>query len=230
MLLVVTPLAPDHRVSKETQRSIKRNDIPLSWVSFKSSGNCAANAMGGIEAFAKESGFVPPLFFLLDNNVICGRHMFDRMFETLSTTADHIGYCYCNFQFKGEINRKFDAVPFDAYKLLQSNYISSNSMIKTQALSNVGWLVTDDKYKRLLDWCLWLKFLTKGYMGVPCPKASFTDISHKDSVSSGDIDDYKIKHERVQKDFVEKIIAQARIEQAKIEKLAEMNTDVIKIM
>lgn len=226
MLLVVTPLGPNSEVSKQTKNSIKRNELPFTWVSFKSNNNCAANAQAGINAFFEENKYIPPYFLLLDDSVICGRHMLDRMTLTLQNSDKSIAYCYCNFEFKGHINKKFPAEPFNPSRLIRANYISSNSIIKTHKLQQVGWLVTDEKYERLLDWCTWLKFLYHGFGGIPCKEASFVDISKEKSVSSRDISDYQSKYNAIVKDFVYPIVKRSR-EQA--EKLVKQE-DIIKVV
>jgi hypothetical protein len=225
-ILIVTPLGPESVISKETKNSIKRNDIPFLWVSYKSDNNCAANAQLGINRFYEENKFLPPYFFLLDDGVICGRHMFDRMVEKIQRSDKNIAYCYCNFEFKGYINKKFPADPFDPNRLIRSNYISSNSLIKTHKLEQIGWLVTDSRYERLLDWCTWLKFLLHGFGGIPCENASFVDISKEKSVSSREIDDYTKKYRLVVNDFVRPIIEKAREESEKLVK----QDDIIKVI
>lgn len=226
LLLVVTPLGPNNQISKETKRSIKRNEIPYTWVSYKSANNCATNAQLGINAFFAENKFLPPFFLLLDDSVICGRHMLDRMFKTLEKSGPGVAYCYCNFEFKGAINNKFPADDFDVNRLIRSNYISSNSMIKTRRLNDIGWLVTDEKYHRLLDWCLWLKFLQYGFIGIPCKEASFVDIAKESSVSVRSLEDYRIKYKNVIDDFVKPILRKSREE---AEKILTQN-DIIKLL
>jgi len=68
-------------------------------------------------------------------------------------------------------------------------------------------LVTDDKYKRLLDWCTWLKFLSHGYYGILCNDTSFVAISKESSVSSGSAEDYWKTHQLIHQDFVEPLVS-----------------------
>jgi hypothetical protein len=61
--------------------------------------------------------------------------------------------------------------------------------------------VTDDRGFRLLDWALWLKFLKRGYVGVPTTKTSFVAISSASSVSSRGHQDYNEKRKWVLENF-----------------------------
>lgn len=200
-ILIVTPLLPEHKISKVTKKTIKRNNVPLVWVSYSSKANTAKNAQLGFEAY-REKYSLPSYFLLLDNDIELGRHMLDRMVATIEKSPDHVAYCYCTFRFTGAVNKEFQAIPFDVNLLVQQNYISSNSLIKVGHLEFIGGLVTDQKYKRLLDWCTWLKFLQNGYGGIPCPQARFVAYASEDSISAGSDQEYTEKHQRVQEDFV----------------------------
>jgi hypothetical protein len=204
-VLVVTPLLPEHKISRETKQSIKRNTVKYFWVSAQSNQNIPTNLELGLEWAESENGprHKPKYYIMIDNDIILGRHMLDRLYEALEKSKDpNIGYAYASFEFKGAMNYKFPAVPFDPKRLMTANYISSNSMFKWNLWKDVG-LVKDDKYKRLLDWAFLLKCLKEGYTGLPVPKANFTAISFEDSVSAGSHQDYSIKSQRVIRDFVE---------------------------
>jgi hypothetical protein len=83
------------------------------------------------------------------------RNLLDEMYKLLSGTNDNIAYCYCQFSYilpNGKqilFNKNFNK-----NALLKQNYISSNSMIKLDKLDQVDGFVCDDRYIRLLDWCL----------------------------------------------------------------------------
>lgn len=204
-VLVVTPLLPDHKVSKITRKTIKRNNTPFSWVSYSGKNNIPTNTQKGINEYQKKWGAVK-YFLMIDRDIEAGRHLIDRMYETLEKSNDDIAYCYASFEFKGYVNASFPANDFNIRRLLEGNYISSNSMIKMSCLEEVGGLVTDEKYRRLLDWALWLKFLQHGYSGIPCTDASFIAHSDKEDVSAGTKEDYKLKWQRVRSDFAMPII------------------------
>lgn len=207
-VLVVTPLWPGHKITRETRTTIKRNDMPFTWISFTGYNNIAENVNFGIQEFKKTTKKFPPYILPLDRDIILGRSMIDRLVQTIEqddlpiTTA----YCYCSFEFKGHVNRKFEAEPWNLDKLVQANYISSNSLMKSDLLEFIGGHVTDDKYKRLLDWALWLKFARLGFMGVPCTTTSFVAVSTEKDISAGTEDDYRQKHIRVVKDFVQPLL------------------------
>jgi len=202
-LLVVTPLLPSHKISRDTKVTIKRNQLPFTWISVSDNQNIPTNVSNGLDWFRKEH-HKPKYILPLDNDVVLGRNMIDRMYNNIeSVKHGAIAYTYSNFKFQGSVNAEFPARPFDIKKIIEHNYISSNSMIKVTCLDRVGGFVMDDQYKRLLDWCLWLKFLYHGYVGLASPNASFVAISSSDSVSDGSDMDYNVKRNRVLKDFVE---------------------------
>lgn len=204
-ILVVTPLLPNHGISKLTLKTIKRNDVPIYWISSSGNNNIPTNSLNGIKWYKNKFGKLPPYYIMIDRDIEMGRHMLDRLYKKLSKKPDGIGYCYATFQFKGHINADFPANPFDINKLLKGNYISSNSLFKSSVIEQVG-LVTDDKYKRLLDYAFLLKCFKMGYVGVPEPNAWFIAHSTKDDISAGSQDDYRRKYLRVYDDFIEPII------------------------
>jgi hypothetical protein len=204
-ILVVTPLLPEHKVSKITKKTLKRNDIDYYWISSSGNNNIPTNALEGIKWYKNKFCRLPEYYMMVDNDIEAGRNLLDRLYNMLSKTTDNIGYCYASFEFKGHINVKFPAINFDANRLIQSNYISSNSLFKSEVIEKVG-LVTDDKYRRLLDWAFLIKCLGEGYIGINQPNASFVAYSDKKSVSSGSNDDYQVKYRRVFEDFIKPLI------------------------
>jgi len=197
-VVVITPLLPDDKISKETKKSIKRNNTEYSWITSIGNNNIPTNVELGLKWYLKRKN--PDYVLPLDNDIVLGRYMIDRLVQKIDEHKK--GYCFASFKFKGYMNVEFKNDEFDIGKLLQSNYISSNSLIHIDSLKRIGWFVKDDKYKRLLDWALWLKFLWYGYVGIPCPQANFTAISSEKDISSKGQEDYRIKSERVIQDFV----------------------------
>ena len=185
-LLVVTPLLSNslckHKISRETKVDLLRNDINFAWVSYESNDNTAKNFANGIKAYREK--YTPKYVMMVDRDIIPSRHMLDRIYEVLKKSSNEIAFCYCNFEFKGEINKKFYNMQYDPILLLHGNYISSNSMIKLSKLDETGGVIVNNKYQRLLDWALWLNFLSYGYYGILCNSTSFIAISDKDSISA----------------------------------------------
>lgn len=204
-ILVVTPLLPDHDISKITKKTLKRNNVPFFWISSSGDQNIPKNALEGIQWYKKTYGKLPPYYMMIDRDIEAGRDLLDRLSQTLDRQDDCVGYCYSNFQFKGHVNCSFPAMPFDINRLIRGNYISSNSMFKSKVIEDVG-LVTDDKYKRLLDYAFLLKCFAHGYVGWPEARASFIAHSTKDDISAGDGDDYQLKFQRVYDDFIRPLI------------------------
>lgn len=204
-VLVVTPLLLNHKISRETKKTIKRNKTPLVWITSEGNNNIPTNAEIGIKWY-KNCKKLPPYFLMLDNDIILGRNMIDRLVKCLSSSSDEVAYAYGSFEFKGSFNRKFPAETFDINRLAQHNYISSNSLIKLNKLDEIGGLIKDNRYKRLLDWALWLKFFYHGYYGIPCPNAKFVAKASDKDISAGSQQDYDTKRERVLQDFVKPLV------------------------
>lgn len=199
-VLVITPLLPGHKISKETKKTIKRNDTQFRWITSTGKNNIPTNIEMGLDWYIKEYKVFPKFLFPLDNDIILGRKTIDRLVKTLARSDKDVAFCYASFEFKGTVDRKFPADPYDIKRLLQHNYISSNSLFKTIIVYNIGF-VTDNKYQRLLDYAMILKLFYNGYKGIPCSNANFIAISSEKDVSAQSGEDYKIKRERVLKDF-----------------------------
>lgn len=204
-ILVVTPLLPGHKISKETKVTLKRNKTPITWLSSMGNNNIPTNAQFGIDWYRRKHMNSLDFYMMLDNDITLGRKAVDKLYDKLKSSPPHIGYAYASFKYEGHINRDFPAVPFDINRLVKANYISSNSLFKMDVIEDVG-LVTDEFYKRLLDWAFLLKLYGQGFMGINCPEASFTAISSMNDVSAGDNTDYKIKSKRVYNDFIKPLL------------------------
>jgi len=204
-ILVVTPLLPGHKISKKTKITLRRNKTPITWISSMFNQNIPKNHVDGIKWYKNKYKKLPPYILFIDNDIVLARKAIDKLYEKLEPTPQHIGYAYASFKYEGIINKNFPAVPFDINKLVKANYISSNSLFKMSVIEEVG-LVTDDQFQRLLDWCFLLKCYGKGYMGIPCPEASFVAKSSKNDVSAGTNEDYTIKSRRVYEHFIKPLL------------------------
>lgn len=204
-ILVITPLWTGHKISKLTKKTIKRNDVPYTWITSEGQNNIPTNVSMGIEWYKKQKNDFPDFYFPLDRDVILGRYLLDRLYKTLENALPAVAFSYSSFSFRGHMNLDFEAKPYDINRLLQHNYISSNSMFRSAVTEKVG-LVSDEKYKRLLDWCYLLKLFDHGYYGEPNGTASFIVQSTESDISSGSKADYETKRDRVLKDFAESII------------------------
>jgi len=204
-ILVVTPLLPGHKISKNTKVTLKRNKTPITWLSSMGNNNIPTNAQLGINWYRRKYMKSLDFYMMLDNDITLGRKAIDKLYDKLKETPPHIGYSYASFKYEGHINKEFPAVPFNINKLVKANYISSNSLFKMDVIEDVG-LVTDEFYKRLLDWAFLLKCYGQGFMGLPVPEASFKAISSINDVSAGTNEDYKIKSRRVYESFVKPLL------------------------
>jgi hypothetical protein len=184
-LLVVTPLLPDHKISKETKISLQRNIIDFDWVSYSSNNLSSHNQESALEEYLKKYPKQEIKYVMvIDNDIIASRNMLYKMYSLLERAPKDVAYCYCNFEFKGYINKSFKHIPYDALRLLNQNYISMNSMIKIDKLKEIGGFKADPKINRLQDWALWLRFLNAGYFGILCDDTSFIAVSKIGDASS----------------------------------------------
>jgi hypothetical protein len=200
-ILVVTPLLPGHKVSGITKKTLKRNKVPFTWILSEGDQNIPKNHLQAIQHYKNNKGKLPPYIQFLDRDIEAGRGFLDRLHARLKDVPLNIGFAYANFKYRGAVHADFPAIPYDINRLIQSNYISSNSMWKSNVVEHVG-LVTDDKYKRLLDWAFLIKAYSYGYIGVPEPTANFIAHSTENDISAGSQEDYMIKYKRVWKDFI----------------------------
>ena len=206
-VLVITPLLPGHEISKETKNSIKRNDLKFEWISSEGNYNIPINTWNALKEY-KRIKRLPKYYIMIDNDIILGRHMLDRLHSVLNNSDDNIAFAYASFEFKGHINHKFPAVPYNLDRLVKANYISSNSMFKSNIVMDIE-LVMDDHYKRLLDWAFLLKLAGKGYYGTPVSSANFVAQSSAEDISAGSQEDYRLKAMRVYQDFIVPLISQS---------------------
>ena len=204
-ILIMTPLLKTetitHKISKETERSIKRNEIPYTWATYSGSGKHAANVQNGLDEYQNRYP-LPPYILILDDDIILGRYFLDRMFACLQKTEDYIGFAYCPFEYWGHINVKFPPMPYDIEKLVNGNYISSNSLYKTKVVLEVGGFVIQEKYHRLSDWAFFLKLFKAGYIGKLCEKTSFVAISKPSDISAQGHEEFNKTKEDIYQDFI----------------------------
>lgn len=205
-ILIITPLRQGDKISKETKKTIKRTKTPYTWISCMGEGNPALNTEKGLREYRKNHDKMPRYVIKIDNDITASRGMLDKMFKGLERQS-HISdkrcaYAYCSFKFTGALDAAFNADLWDYNRLLQHNYISFNSLIDYECLRIIGGFVTDDKYFRLLDWALWLKFMSYDWQGLPIQGCSFTAYASPNSVSAKGKEDYDIKHKAVTEDFV----------------------------
>jgi hypothetical protein len=205
-VLVVTPLLPDDYISKITKKTIQRNHKKYFWITSSGENNIPTNYQLGLDWAKKNIPNIPKYCIMIDNDIELGRHMLDRLHDKLLKSDSSVGYAYAGFEFTGSLVHSFPAIPFSPEKLLLANYISSNSMFKMSVIEDVG-LVTDDKYKRLLDYAFLLKCLKMGYVGIPVPKARFLAHSQSGNISAGSNEDYQVKYMRVYEDFVKPLLS-----------------------
>lgn len=209
--LVITPLKIEDKISKKTLNSIEKNSTPFDWVSFNGKWNIPTNTKYALENYNKKFEKLPYIV-KIDNDINAAPCLLDFMYQTIKESNDNIAYVYSSFVYtkKDKIQYEFKAIPFSWKKLLNHNYISSNSMIKQDLLEKIGGFVCNKKFERLLDWALWLKFFENGYLGLPS-QGFFAAEMNENSVSSRGIKDYKKKHEAVSQAFVKPILEKMQI-------------------
>jgi hypothetical protein len=199
-ILIITPLKPGDKVSRETKILVNRTKTNHKWIIWEGNKNPAANTADAYNDY-KSKNPLPSYIIKLDNDILGGRGMIDKMYDALEKDKK-ASYAYCGFKFTGAINHEFPVKPFLPRELKKSNYISFNSLIRVSHLEKIGGFITDDKYYRLLDWCLWLEFLNNGMYGIPIYNTSFTAFASPNSVSARSNEDYQEKYKRVYENFI----------------------------
>ena len=199
--LVVTPLKTGDKISPDTIKTMLNNNIEFDWIMYEGDNNIPSNTVSGITEYEKKNKPLPYVI-KLDNNTMWQKNTLDNMYKTIIKSKKNVAYVYTSFQFKkNDIPvASFMNIPFDANRLRQANFISSNSMIKRALLKQCPF-ITNEKYKRLLDYAHWLSFLKKGYIG-KLSKGYFYSIMNEGNVSSGNQQDYITKLRRVHADFL----------------------------
>jgi len=209
--VVITPLKTNDKISKLTKNTIKRNDFPFLWVSYESDNNRPTNIELSLNELYSTYNQYPKYFIPIDNNIELGRHFIDRLYESIIKSSEEIGYVYGNLEYKGEVSHKFPAVSFNLGKLLESNYISSNSMFKTDYVLEVE-LPKDESMKRLLDWALLIKLARYGYYGLNCTSANHIAHTTSENISSYGEADYKKKYIEVYTNFIKPFIEELKLQ------------------
>ncbi len=206
-ILVVTPLLSGHSISGETKTTIRRNKTPYIWASYMGPDKHALNVQKGISAYRKKiGGVIPAYIFVLDRDIILGRGTLDKLYSVLTKAEKNVGWCYCPFEYKGFVNVKFPAMEFNIQRLVQQNYISSNSLYRTNMLERVGGFVVDEDTHRLSDWAMWLKCYRQGYIGKLCQDASFIAMSTAGDISAGSTQEYSITRELVMERYIKPLL------------------------
>lgn len=93
------------------------------------------------------------------------------------TAAPEASFSYGSYKMGDQI---FCDKEYNAGLLLQTNYISTMSLIRSKDFPDF-----DENIKRLQDWDLWLNMLRTGKIGVYCKRQIFTT-EVRDGISFGD--------------------------------------------
>ena len=198
--LVITPLRLGDEIYPNLMESIWINKTKFDWITYCGPNNIPLNTQNGLKEYCKNNK-KPKYFIKVDNDIVFKTNVLDEMYNKLKLSSKNIAYCYSSFAFIGKMTAYFKAQEFDINKLINSNYISSVSMIKTEAFENTGGYITDDKYIRLLDWAHWLYLYKRGYKGIPC-NGMFHAIVNKSGISNASSEDYFKKRELIIRDFI----------------------------
>lgn len=200
--LVITPLRENDTISENTLKIINDTKTEFDWISFSGNNNIPTNTQLGWEHYINEYGDIDYII-KVDNDITANPNFLDSLYETLKNSPNNVAYSYCSFSFINEKTKiYFRADDFNIEKLLRSNYISSVSMIKTKPLKKIGGFVRDNKYVRLLDYALWLKFLSNDYIGIADKNTYFEAELNRNSISARSQEDYINKMKLVYNDFV----------------------------
>lgn len=200
-ILVITPLRETDSISIETLKSLSKTRVSFHWISYKSSDSCPGNAQRGLEEYQNRYS-LPKYIIKLDNDVSLNEYFLDKLYLVLEDAGKNISYCYPNLSYYGRINLKIPAKDFSKKELKKGNYITSNSLIKSKDLLEIGGFVRDKEYIRLADWALWLTFLNKDKIGIPCKEAFLSSPITENSISAGSREEYIRVKNRIEKDLI----------------------------
>lgn len=201
-VLLITPLKQKDFISYLTDTSIRQNEVPFDWISYESKNNPVVNCEYAIEEYKKRN-MIPKYLMKLDNDIHADDGWIDSMYNAIESSNDLLtAYAYTSFEYYGCINRKFKAAPFNPSILKNNNYISFNSLIKTDAFLDIDGFVNLHGQDRLWDWSLWLKFLKHGYIGIPVYDKKFKAYASKDSISCRSADNYYKNYKLIKNSYL----------------------------
>lgn len=115
-----------------------------------------------------------PFLFFCDDDVILEPNALSTLLAALEAQlgAAKVAYAYCDYAYVNHPTRKtgiHTAGPFDANRLRQANFVSTMSVLRTNAFSGF-----DPSLQRLQDYDLWLTLLERGLIGTYIHKTLFT--------------------------------------------------------
>lgn len=204
--VAITPLRLYDEISEKTLKLIETTTIPFIWISYSGNGNVFENTLNGLNEFIIKFKKIPKYIIKIDNDIVASHNWLNELYNAINNSDDDVAWVYNSFSYvqeNGYVVAHFPPIEFDKERLLKSNYISSNSMFKLNAINDVGGFVTDKKYERLLDWALYIKLINAGYRGQLVREVKFNAIMSKDSVSARSKDDYLEKYLAVKHDFID---------------------------
>lgn len=200
--LVITPLRISDSISENTLSLLNTTKTEFDWISYSGNNNIPKNTQLALNEYEENIGNVDYLI-KVDNDITPNSNFLDSLYNILENSNDNIAYSYCSFEFSNEKTKIcINAFDFDELQLLNYNYISSISMIKRNALKEIGDFIYDDQYVRLLDYALWLKFLSHNYIGIYDKNTYFKAELNENSISAGSSEDYELKMSRIKNDFI----------------------------
>lgn len=200
-ILLITPLRKKDFVSVLTEESIVKNDVLFDWISYSSSNNPVVNCEKALEEYKKKNS-IPKYLMKLDNDIDADSGWLDSMYKALESSNDNIAYAYTSFEYYGYMNRSFKAKPFNSSVLMNGNYISFNSLIKTDAFLDIDGFVDLYGQDRLWDWALWLKFLKHNYIGMPVYDKEFRAFASSNSISCKSPENYYKNYDLIKKSYL----------------------------
>ncbi len=102
-----------------------------------------------------------------DADIIWQREALSQMVKELDAHPE-ASYVYASFYWGKKL---FQAIPFNADKLRQVNYIHTSALIRREHFPVSGF---DESLKKFQDWDLWLTMLKLGHVGLAIPEVLMT--------------------------------------------------------
>ena len=161
---IIIPLREGDSVEPWTLKSIQRQ----TWTRYETiitqgPGNACVNRNKGYDAS------IGDYLLFLDADIELDREYLETMLTALAE-APKAAYAYCRYERKGELTGYEGGGPWDPFKLMKANYISTMSLIRRRTY--MGW---NESLDRLQDWEMWLRMFKRGgYWGTFVDEVLFT--------------------------------------------------------
>lgn len=107
----------------------------------------------------------------LDSDDILAEGYFEKMIPPFSDPE--VAFTYCDVQCFGKSDELWKSSPFNAERIIESQYIRACSPFRKSIHAAVGGYCEEDIFRYNEDWDFWLSVCEKGFKGVYVPSGLF---------------------------------------------------------